>query len=478
MSIASAIADVLETSSPPPRNESATCDWIITPLLRGAGYAVRDLEPHIRDTAGQYPDYTVMPDSPHAWYLEAKAWTVELEDRHAQQSLNYANQNGRRWVVLSNGRQWRLYDNDIRGTAREKHVVEVALSDGDRIERFLKAVSKDSVHREGLRQYAVACRLEASLAAELPSEGSELVRALWTVLKRRTGLEELARAEVSHYFGALFNRAQALTTPGAPATPVSSSEDVGQDPSLIPLDVLAANASDQVTNRQPSAVRLPDDAELPVNSWAGVAASLVTWLGEQGLLPPLPFSGQTGEGTRYFLNTSPHHPDRAMTRSKRFTISGTEVFLDVNRSGRDFVHRLRALCEAVGVTPSRVRLRIASASRPETAVLGVHQQSRVDIVLTASALKHGLLPTRGTYRTFFPGYKVPFILETELGETTACVTSNSTGRPVEVGDPVVGQYIQGSLQGWFRSHPELKAGDTVLVHAIDAPRRYRLTPAE
>ena len=142
MSLANAISEAIATAKPPPPNESTTCEWIIYPLLLAAGYSRRDLVSRTADNNGQFPDYCIMPDSPHCWYLEAKAWSVALEDKHALQSLNYANQNGMRWVVLSNGREWRLYDNRIEGTATEKVAASANLDDLRGVEAFLEAVSR------------------------------------------------------------------------------------------------------------------------------------------------------------------------------------------------------------------------------------------------------------------------------------------------------------------------------------------------
>src|SRR5690242_10739344 len=111
MSLADAISEALANSDSPPPNESTTCEWVIYPLLQAVGYAKREIISRFVDNNGQFPDYTILPDTSYTWFLEAKAWNVSLEDRHSQQSLNYANQNGKRWVVLTNGREWRLYDN-------------------------------------------------------------------------------------------------------------------------------------------------------------------------------------------------------------------------------------------------------------------------------------------------------------------------------------------------------------------------------
>ena len=62
---------------------------------------------------------------------------VSLEDIHAKQALNYANHNGKRFVVLTNGREWRLYDNSIQGVIGEKLLAEVLLDNTHGIEQFL-----------------------------------------------------------------------------------------------------------------------------------------------------------------------------------------------------------------------------------------------------------------------------------------------------------------------------------------------------
>ena len=115
MNICEAIQDALKYFDDPPPNEARTCELVILPLLHAARYDRRDILSHVSDGGRGFPDYTILPkDEQHKFYLEAKAWLVMLEDEHARQSLNYANGNGKRWVVLTNGQEWRLYDNDRR----------------------------------------------------------------------------------------------------------------------------------------------------------------------------------------------------------------------------------------------------------------------------------------------------------------------------------------------------------------------------
>src|SRR5947207_12639543 len=68
MSLSDAVAEALANASPAPPNESTTCEWVIYPLLQAAGYARREIISRIADSNGQYPDYTILPDTPHTWY--------------------------------------------------------------------------------------------------------------------------------------------------------------------------------------------------------------------------------------------------------------------------------------------------------------------------------------------------------------------------------------------------------------------------
>jgi len=90
-----------------------------------------------------------------------------------------------------------------------------------------------------------------------------------------------------------------------------------------------------------------------------------------------------------------------------------------------------------------------------------------------SPRKYGLINLTKKNRGFFPGYKVNFMLETDVGEIVTKVTSAS--RPgVQIGDPVEGAYIQGGLKPWYEKHQELKDGDKLIITVIEPKKRYKL----
>lgn len=337
-----------EALAHPPLNESTTCDWVIMPIPHELGYKRREIVSRVADSNGQYPDYTLLPETPHTWFLEAKAWTVALQDSHALQALNYANQNGRRWVVLTNGRIWRLYDNDVRGLPADKLVVEVRL-DEDAAEEFLRAIGRASVEARGLESAAEQWRLGRFLGEQLHNDNSEIVRAVWEVVRCQPGLERIPRRQVR---AALSPETASIAKPECPDATVPDPKTLSAGE--WSLDALTRQRSELVTKHKPQALRFPDGTRAETNSWADLARRLVQWLGERSKLPPLPY--QAGTGSNYLLNTTPEHKKCKMIRSAEMLFAGQKVYVDMNRSGENFVSALKRLCEAVGEDPSQFRV--------------------------------------------------------------------------------------------------------------------------
>jgi len=100
---------------------------------------------------------------------------------------------------------------------------------------------------------------------------------------------------------------------------------------------------------------------------------------------------------------------------------------------------------------------------------------RIEIILNNlhTPRKWGLIPLPREYRSFFPGFKVPFILETDIGEITTKVTSDRKG--TKIGDAEAGKYIQGGLKPWYDRHRELKGGNILIIEVIEPKKRYRLS---
>jgi hypothetical protein len=93
-------------------------------------------------------------------------------------------------------------------------------------------------------------------------------------------------------------------------------------------------------------------------------------------------------------------------------------------------------------------------------------------IKTLAPRKYGVFYLPKNRRRFFPGYKLDFILETDVGEIKTRVTGAKAGTPG--GDPDGGAYVQGGLREWYDKHQELTLGAKVRFECIEPYRRYKL----
>jgi hypothetical protein len=342
-----------------PPNESCTCEWVILPLLWKAGYEHDEIMSRTLDAGGKFPDYTVLPNTHATWYLEAKTWGSQLLDEHAIQAMNYAHTTGKRWVVLSNGREWRLYDDHIQGVDASRRLVAVAqLNECSDLFRMITALSKPLATTGGLEKYAANSRLTRILAEQMENPDSEIVKGISTLLKNRFGLPNIPNSAIVDFFrtrGAL---------PLAPKHPTSSVVEkpsqvnfgLSAQPTSIKVHRLEELSSQPETmeGSKPKSVTLPDNSETVIGSWRELAICVVGWLANQGTLPTLPFRGRAA-GKHWFINSAPvHEQGKPMTAYKEINVNNRKIYVDCNRGSVDFVACLVKLCTEAGVSAAEI----------------------------------------------------------------------------------------------------------------------------
>lgn len=132
----------------------------------------------------------------------------------------------------------------------------------------------------------------------------------------------------------------------------------------------------------------------------------------------------------------------------------------------------------------QLRIRESDQELPETpsqAVRGpakeliTHTSNKIEIKLSSihTPKTYSLIPVPKEIRRFFPGYKIPFILDTDIGEIETKVTSAPQG--TEIGNPDAGNYIQGRLKPWYDHHSSLSNGSILIIEIIENRKRYRLS---
>lgn len=163
MSVSDAIPRALETaerlSQSQSGNEANTKALLIEPVLRALGWNLEDIDQVDREYAvfdGTKLDYALKIDGQPHLFLEAKGITRRLDDRgFISQTINYANNEGVLWCVLTNGLRYRVYKTNEPVGMEEKLLFDVDLAsekEGSLAQRseVLEQISKQAVSEGAL----------------------------------------------------------------------------------------------------------------------------------------------------------------------------------------------------------------------------------------------------------------------------------------------------------------------------------------
>ena len=138
MSVATTVEKVLDDAKKLKHsggNEANTKALLIEPLLAALGWDTTDLdqvEREYRVYDGTSLDYALKIDGEPRLFLEAKAIGKALDDKaFISQTVNYANNEGVVWCVLSNGLAYRVYKTNEPVNMEEKLLFEVDLAEAD-----------------------------------------------------------------------------------------------------------------------------------------------------------------------------------------------------------------------------------------------------------------------------------------------------------------------------------------------------------
>lgn len=294
--LAEAVEFAILASKPSPSNEQETCFRIIDPLLRAMAYGPHEIKVQDRDSAKQKPDYTLLPNVPElTWFLEAKAWETTLDNNHAIQAVNYANTQGKRWVVLSNGREWRLYDNHTLGTVEVKLACVAKLGD-EAFLSFLDALSKPSIQQQKLEDFVRNKRLYSYLASQITRPDTEIIKAISKVLKTVPGLSNVPpRAIVRFWRDYAFAPSTFEVVPDAEVRPAPMAQEGqatsvdGKSNPLTGTFPLGGLSSTQIAGSKIKALTLPNGVDVSVSTWKQLTLQVALFVFNQHKPPSIPF---------------------------------------------------------------------------------------------------------------------------------------------------------------------------------------------
>ena len=144
-----------------PVNEANTKALLVEPMLASFGWDPVDfdtVEREVRVFDGTFLDYALKLNGQARVYVEAKAVGENLDDKKfVAQAVNYANNDGVLWCVLTNGLGFKIYKTNEPVSMDRKLLFEVDLSDrsetdGDKA-KLLRLISREAVESGDLDRF-------------------------------------------------------------------------------------------------------------------------------------------------------------------------------------------------------------------------------------------------------------------------------------------------------------------------------------
>lgn len=333
-------AEVTHVAQQPPPNEATTCSWVIEPLLLAVGYRRTDWIKESSDLGNNRykPDYTVLPWTEHRWLLEAKAWSHPLAEHDANQLTSYANVNHIRWAVLTNGKEWQLYDASIFGTVLERLMAQAAFDQPEALAELLLALSLRSVKEGSIERFARRSRMDREMRAQFADENSPMVQAITASLKERTKIN-YSPQEVVEYLLAI---AKGDTTSPPLPPPPSIEETLAQ---------LYTHSHDLLFST-PCALVFPDGTEIKEKHWRRILFRAIEKWGQRHTIPvPLLMEGSK---SYYLTNHEPVHPNgRPFERAYEMKLAQQTFYVNTFLEASRVVRELHHLATHFGEDPSK-----------------------------------------------------------------------------------------------------------------------------
>lgn len=310
-------------------NEANTKSLFIEPLLRALGWDVGDLEVVTREYRvydNTAIDYALKVDGKPRLFVEAKPLNKSLDDKQfIAQTVNYANNEGVVWCVLTNGLQYRVYKTNEPADMERKLFMEIDLrniteeSQAGEIEQSLTLLSRDSIENGSLDERGEIVftdgRVKAALINVLSNPPKAVVKAIVERLgsgpaPSRERVKESLRRMAVLLRGDVAPVAAVGSLPhatfpsdgSAGNTPLATQQPVEQR-GWIPIHELT------VSHRQapPKRLLLPDGTARDLHAWKDLLQEIAAFLAASGALTAQDCPIASGP-KRYLLHTTPEHP--------------------------------------------------------------------------------------------------------------------------------------------------------------------------
>jgi predicted transport protein len=238
VALADSIPKLLETAAKMKAgssgNEANTKALLIEPLLAALGWNPVDLdavEREVKVFEGTFLDYALKLHGTARVYVEAKGLNENLDDKKfIAQAVNYANNDGVVWCVLTNGWRVRVYKTNEPVAMDRKLLFEVDLADGTETAgdkaKQLRLISRDSVEAGDLDRFGERVFTDGRVRTALAELAGDPPKAWLDAVSKKLGTPGVSPDALKRSLARILDApkqitpASAETAPGkAPASP-------------------------------------------------------------------------------------------------------------------------------------------------------------------------------------------------------------------------------------------------------------------
>lgn len=355
-------------------NEAQTSQVVVLPVLQALGYDIWNpfevaAQSHSGGGNAAYaPDFTVKLADRTCFVVEVKALSKEFSPNDTTQAVNYVNALGRRWAILTNGKAWHFYDNQVPKPAAEKLELTVELRDSraaNYLERLLsrsvwvaadaertlaaevRAISAEI--RRHLELSEIEKKLRRELQAGFTADEKGLARAVQLTLEPNE--RELAEESLAELAKRLLGVDPLPVKPPEPKPEPKPRKVEQEDVFAAIIEGMRKTTPNQRGNRSSELQAWLGDTELEATSWrdinSGIVEAMITlgrkdFASSRGYIFPTNQSRAKGDGTLY------------PTSAYRRLSDGDFLFL--HDSANNHVQRSRRMLEELEVPPRTMRV--------------------------------------------------------------------------------------------------------------------------
>lgn len=182
----------------PDRNEAETKAKIVEPVLTELGWDFLgdDVEleyPVDFATTKTKVDYALKQNERPIVFVEAKALKSEVSYKNIKQALDYSTHEDVRWCVVTNGRDWQIFDADKYNNRKQEikatdaRVEKISLENFDKRKESLEIISRGSIESGDTAKRVKSIWQTQETIEELRNEKEILQRKIAEILKRASG---------------------------------------------------------------------------------------------------------------------------------------------------------------------------------------------------------------------------------------------------------------------------------------------------